>query len=160
MPLDEVVTACARTAVESLGFEVVQLRVDGRRHVRVVIDREPDGVRVDDCAAVNRAAKRAIAERGLDPGEFMIEVLSPGLDRPLTRAKDFVRFTGSTVTVRLARKRGDRRNWKGRLVSFVDDRISLREDGAASDETFSLDEIEEARLVPDLAPGGRRPEAR
>lgn len=152
MPLDAVISALVRRAAEELGFEVIDVKVDGRRHVRAWIDREPGGVGVDDCAHVNRAAKRQIETDGLDAGAFHIEILSPGLDRPLTRPKDFERFTGWNVAVRLAKKRGDRRNWKGRLVGLREGRVVIREEGAPAEETFALEEIEETRIVPDFPP--------
>lgn len=150
MSLEDTVTRLVRRAVEELGFEVVALKIDGRRHVRVWIDKDPGGVKVQDCADVNRAANRIVREDGLDPGAFQLEVLSPGLDRMLTRPKDFERFTGQTITVRIAHKRGDRRNWKGVLVGFRDGNVVLREEGHSNEESFRLEEIEESRLVPDL----------
>jgi ribosome maturation factor RimP len=152
MPLEATIAALVRRAAESLGFDVIDVKVDGRRHVRCWIDREPDGVKVQDCADVNRAAKRAIAEDGLESGAFHIEILSPGLDRPLTRPKDYERFVGWTVTVRLAKKRGDRRNWKGKLIGLREGKVVIHEEGAPGEESFVLDEVAETRLVPDLPP--------
>ena len=82
-------------AVEAAGCEVVQLKQPNRTTVHVMVDREPDGVGVDDLSRLTRALHEAFEQGGLDPGEFAIEVLSPGLDRPLVRDKDFVRFAGS-----------------------------------------------------------------
>ncbi len=156
MDLDVTITAAVRRAAESLGLEIVDVKVDGRRHVRVWIDRDPGGVKVEDCAAVNRATNRALRDEGLDAGALHMEVLSPGLDRALTRPKDYERFAGSHVSVRLARKRGDRRNWKGRLIGLRDGVVVIREDGASGEETFRLAEIEEARIVPEVPPARRR----
>jgi ribosome maturation factor RimP len=150
MSLEETMERLVRRAVEEAGFEIVALKIDGRRHVRVWIDKDPGGVKVSDCADVNRAANRVVKEDGLEPGLFQLEVLSPGLDRLLTRPKDFERFAGQTITVRIHHKRGDRRNWKGVLVGFRDGNVFLREEGHSNEEVFRLDEIEESRLVPDL----------
>ena len=148
MTLEATVIQLVTHAIEAAGLEVVLAKIDGRRHVRVLIDREPGGVKVADCATANRAAKHALADNGIDGGAFHLEVLSPGVDRPLTRAKDFVRFAGSVVWVHLSKKRGDRRKFKGKLVGQRDGKTVIHEDVTGDEMTFDPDEIEETRLVP------------
>jgi ribosome maturation factor RimP len=149
--LEAAVEAIVRKSAEAIGYDVIDLKIDGRRHVRVWIDRDPGGVKIQDCVTVNRAANRALEEGGIDPGSFQIEVLSPGLDRPLKRPKDFERWAGSTITVRTSKRRaGERHNWKGKLVGFRDGRVVIHEEGSSSETSFALDDIEESRLVPDL----------
>lgn len=155
MPFDAAVLSLVRKAVESAGFEVIDAKIDGRRHLRVWIDREPDGIKVQDCATANRAVKNAMADQGMDAGAFHVEVLSPGLDRPLTRDKDFTRFQGSTVVVHLAQKKGDRRKYRGKLVGMRDGRVVVREENASEDVVIGRDEIAETRLVPEFPPQGR-----
>src|SRR5580692_5702309 len=140
--LDARVKPIVEKAVKDVGFEVVDVRVDGRRHVRIWIDKDPEGVMVQDCATVNRAVKRAMSDDGIESGAFHLEVLSPGLDRPLTRDKDFTRFQGSLVVVHLARKRGDRRKFKGRLLGLQQGRVAICEEDTHADMLFERDEID------------------
>ena len=150
--LEDMVTAIAHRAVEAAAFEVVLVKIDGRRHMRIWIDRDPTGVTVEDCVRANRAVRHALQEDGIDSGGFQVEVLSPGLDRVLTRDKDFTRFQGSQVIVQLAKKRGDRRKFRGRLVCLVGGQITIKNDDPPHEDLgFEKDEIEEVRIVPNLS---------
>ena len=92
----------------AIGFELVSLeRGGGRRRpiLRLRVDR-PDGkpghsvVTVDDCAAVSRAVTRHLEERGKGEEDWVLEVSSPGIDRPLTKPRDYRRFAGERVRLR------------------------------------------------------------
>jgi ribosome maturation factor RimP len=147
--MDPVIALVTR-AVEGAGFEVVQVKIDARRNIRAFVDRDPGGVMVQDCTTLTRRIRDVIEADGLDPGSFHIEVLSPGLDRLLVRERDFVRFAGKLINVRLKVKRGDRRQFKGTLVGYeAPGRFRLQE----GTETFLFDlerEVDEVRLVPDV----------
>lgn len=121
--------------VEDLGFEVVDVRWAGSRQrpiLRVRIDK-PDsrpgsGVTVDDCAEVSRALEPWLdAHEGVPP-RYVLEVSSPGVERPLVRGRDFRRFRGERVAVKghdvLA---GRARRLEGELVGFEE---TDGEDGA------------------------------
>ena len=92
--------------VEDLGYELVEIRwggSKGRPILKVRIDR-PDsvpgeGVTVDECAEVSRALEPWLDEHEELPERYVLEVSSPGVNRPLVRAKDFVRFQGEHVAV-------------------------------------------------------------
>lgn len=125
------------------------MKVDALRNVRVWVDREVGGVAVQDCTSLTRLIRDVFEADGLDPGSFHFEVNSPGLDRLLVRERDFVRFAGKEVTVRLRVKRGDRRQFKGTLVGIDKGLVRVKE----GNETLAFDlgrEIEEVRLVPVL----------
>ena len=101
-------TALIEQVVVDLGFELVTLeRGGGRRRplVRLRVDRpesEPgrSSVTVDDCAAVSRAVRAALEAEDGDEVEYILEVSSPGVERPLTRPRDFERFAGQVVRIR------------------------------------------------------------
>jgi ribosome maturation factor RimP len=92
--------------VEELGFELVELERAGtkaRPILRLRIDR-PDsapghGVSLVDCQQVSRAVEADLEARGDVPEQYVLEVSSPGVERPLTKTKDFTRFRGSEVAV-------------------------------------------------------------
>lgn len=93
--------------VEALGFEVVELEWAGARNrpiLRLRIDL-PDavpgrGVTVDDCARTSRAIEGWLDEEGDFPEKYVLEVSSPGVERPLSRRRDWARFAGQQVVVR------------------------------------------------------------
>jgi ribosome maturation factor RimP len=137
--------------VEAAGCEVVQLKNHPKSMVTVLVDRVPDGVNVNDLTSITRSLNEAFEEAGLDPGEYTIEVLSPGLDRPLVREKDFVRFAGEKVHIKLKEKRpvDGRKNFKGVLVELKDGVIVV-ENPDDADEPFRVlrSEAREVRIVP------------
>ncbi|MEZ0229098.1 MAG: ribosome maturation factor RimP [Planctomycetota bacterium] len=150
--LENAAERLANAAVAAAGFEVVQVKIDGRRHMRIWIDKDPEGVKIADCVACNRAVLHAFGDEGIDPGTFHVEVLSPGLDRVLTRDKDYTRFAGSQVIVLLLNKRGDRRKFRGRLVGLVGGKITIKNDDPPHDDLgFEKAEIDEVRVVPNLS---------
>ena len=93
--------------VESLGFELVDVRWSGssrRPALRVRIDRAGStpghGVTVDECARVSRGLEAWLDELEQLPDRYVLEVSSPGVDRPLVRDRDFERFRGETVALK------------------------------------------------------------
>lgn len=95
-----------QTRLEELGYEAVEIRWggSGRRPIlKIRIDRQDagigSGVTVDDCAKVSRALEAHLDERGEFSSQYVLEVSSPGVDRPLVRSRDFDRFRGETVAL-------------------------------------------------------------
>ncbi len=112
----------------SAGLELVEaeLRGDGRfRVLRIVIDK-PGGVGHDDCAAVSREVAAILdVEDAVPGGPYTLEVSSPGLDRKLTRAEEYERFTGSRVRLRTRQPVEGSRSFEGRLEAFGEGRLTL-----------------------------------
>jgi len=135
-------------AVTALGFELVGVEfVHGKRGLlRVYIDSE-DGVTIDDCQAVSHQVSGVLDVEDPIPGQYSLEVSSPGLDRPLFHARDFERFAGHEVRLRLSVPVNGRRKFKGTLLGFRGEQVVVQ----TEDEELmvSLDEIDQARLVPD-----------
>ena len=135
-------------AVARLGFEVVDIEfISGQKTLRIYIDG-PQGVDVDDCARVSRQVSALFDVEDPIPGQYTLEISSPGLDRPLARRVDFERFAGSLIKVKTAAPVDGRRNFQGRLVGLVGERVVLEADETRYDLAF--DNIEKARLVPEL----------
>ncbi|MGD2076145.1 MAG: ribosome maturation factor RimP [Gammaproteobacteria bacterium] len=135
-------------AVTTLGFELVGVQfIPGRRAVlRLYIDSEA-GVTVDDCQDVSYQVSGLLDVEDPIPGQYSLEVSSPGLDRPLFRASDFERFAGHEIRLRLGIPRDGRRKFRGVLIGLRDGRVVVRVDD--KEMIVSPDEIEEARLVPE-----------
>jgi ribosome maturation factor RimP len=134
-----------RTALEGLGYELVDLESSRSGLLRIFID-SPRGITVEDCAKVSNHLTRAFAVEGIDYER--LEVSSPGLDRPLKRLEDFARFAGSEVTLKLKLPREGRRRFAARLVGVEGGRIILDVEGQR--QQLEFDEIDRARLVPDV----------
>ncbi|NNE85668.1 MAG: ribosome maturation factor RimP [Alphaproteobacteria bacterium] len=135
-----------------LGYEVVRVRFhsDGRAMLQVMIDRA-DGaeISVEDCSLVSRTISVLldVADPITDPYEM--EVSSPGLDRPLTRAKDFESFSGSEARVELKSAIEGRRRFRGRLLGLDGDvvRMVVPLDAVETEFALPFEAIEKAKIV-------------
>jgi len=134
--------------VARLGYELADLevRLGGKGGVvRVFIDKL-DGIGLDDCEKVSRAVSAILDVEDPVPGNYELEVSSPGLDRKLTKVEHFQRFMGETVKVSLRYPKEGRRRFRGTLVSVDDDNIVVEVDGES--HSLALSMIDTARLVP------------
>ena len=140
-----------RGAVESIGYELVgveyQSQGKGGSLLRIYIDHEK-GIGVDDCASVSRQVSGVLDVEDPIKENYSLEVSSPGLDRPLFFVRDFERFSGSRVSVRLRVKLQDRRRFEGVLNGVQGDNVLVVVDG--EEFALPLDLIDKARLVPDF----------
>ena len=136
-------------AVERLGYEMIDLevRTGGNGLVRLYIDK-PQGVDLDDCEKVSLAVSALLDVEDPVPGNYNLEVSSPGLDRKLTKVEHFQRFTGETVKVQMRFPIEGRRRFRGTLVSSDDENIVVEVDGES--HSLPLKTIDTARLVPVL----------
>lgn len=153
------ITEEIETELESLGFELVEIEWAGskaRPIIRVRIDR-PDskpgqGVTLEDCAGASRALEPGLDARPDLPDRYVLEVSSPGVDRPLVRPRDYRRFAGETVAVKGERALADRaRRLEGELLDLVDDengdhRVRMKLPGGDVVE-IPLSEITGARVL-------------
>ncbi len=147
---DELAKLLEPTVVR-LGYELADLevRLGGKGGVvRVFIDK-PDGIGLDDCEKVSRAVSAILDVEDPVPGNYDLEVSSPGLDRKLTKVEHFQRFMGETVKVSLRFPKEGRRRFRGTLVSADDENIVVEVDGES--HSLALSMIDTARLVPDGA---------
>jgi ribosome maturation factor RimP len=129
-----------------MGYELVDWEMSPKgRHVRVFIDK-PMGVSVEDCARVSRQLTRLFAVENVEFDQ--LEVSSPGLDRPLRKAADFVRFAGQEVDFRLANPVQNARRMKGILHGLADGAVLV--ETAQGMKTIPLADIDRARLVPKI----------
>jgi ribosome maturation factor RimP len=134
------------TTLPPMGYELVDWELSGRgRLVRVFIDK-PSGVDVDDCARVSNHLTHLFTVENIDYDR--LEVSSPGLDRPLTKPADYVRFAGEEVQLNLHEMMDGARRWKGILRGATGDNVLL--DTAAGTRTIAFTAIDKCRLVPKI----------
>jgi ribosome maturation factor RimP len=148
------ISALVERTLSGMGFELVDCERQ-RGLLRVFIDKA-DGVNVDDCALVSNQLTRLFEVEGVDYER--LEVSSPGLDRPLRKLADFVRFQGEEAHIKVRVPRGSKgvqRNFTGRLSASAEGRIGLTFEGVT--EYFELHEIDKARLVPSIGKSANKP---
>lgn len=132
----------------------------GQSTLRVYLDvldhSEGREVNVDDCESASRELSALLDVEDPIPGHYVLEVSSPGIDRPLFTAAQFAKVLGQEVKVLLKAPIEGRRRMRGKLVSVEGERISLEAEG----KTFEFDhaDVESARVVPDWVALGYVPQ--
>lgn len=136
-----------RPVAEELGFELIRVTYGGGRKPTLQIMAErPDGtMSVDDCAQLSREVSLVLDVEDPLPDEYLLEVSSPGVDRPLTRPKDFERWVGFEAKVELAIQIDGRRRFRGRLLSFDGAVIQLETDEGTFDLNYA--DVSKAKLI-------------
>lgn len=137
--------------IEGLGYEMTDLEVKlgGKGGVvRIFIDHA-EGIGLADCEKVSMAVSALLDVEDPLPGQYNLEVSSPGLDRKLTKVEHFQRFEGETLKVSMRFPIEGRKRFRGTLVSSDEENIVIEVDG----ESYSLPmaTIDTARLVPESA---------
>lgn len=137
------VVKLVETTVVGLGYELVDFERSGRGMLRVFIDK-PEGISVEDCQTVSNQLTRLFLVENVDYDR--LEVSSPGLDRPLKKEADFVRFAGEKVQLKLRMPLAGRKNFVG-VIGAVDGGV-LKLDVEGSQVEIDLSNLDKARLVP------------
>lgn len=136
--------------VAGLGYELWELEYAPRAGgglLRLYIDA-PDGISVDDCERVSRAVSTTLDDADPIPGEYTLEVSSPGLDRVLRTQAHFARFAGERVKLEMMRPIDGRKRFQGLLKHVGESEITLAMDGGTV--SLPIDDIHRARLVPEV----------
>jgi ribosome maturation factor RimP len=120
----------------------------GQGTLRVYVESSEREVDIDDCEAASRELSALLDVEDPISGHYVLEVSSPGLDRPLFTLEQFERFVGDQVKLVLSVPIDGRRRFAGRLVAVEGQTIRLRLDDG-NDVAFEHDAVESARLVPD-----------
>lgn len=135
-------------AIERLGYELsdLEVRFGGNNGVvRIFIDK-PGGIDLDDCKKVSLTVSALLDVDDPLPGQYQLEVSSPGLDRKLTKSAHFQRFNGEIVKVQMRLPIQGRKRFRGTLVASDDENIVVEVDGES--HTLPMATIDTARLVP------------
>ena len=129
--IEDVIYEFAGPIAEKNKFELVDvefIKEGSNWYLRVYIDK-PGGIMIDDCQVVSTALSEKLDE--VDPIEqsYFLEVSSPGLERPLKKDKDFEKFKGELVTVKLFQPLDGKKVFEGELVGLVNDKIVINNNG-------------------------------
>ncbi|MBN8897385.1 MAG: ribosome maturation factor RimP [Rhodospirillales bacterium] len=135
--------------LEGMGYELVRVAVLGRERptVQIMADRA-DGslISIEDCEAISHAVGAVLDVEDPLPGAWQLEVGSAGIDRPLTRAKDWTRFAGHLARVEMQFPVDGRKRFAGTVLGAEDDVARLRLDDG-TEVALRLDAVRRAKLV-------------
>ena len=135
---------------QAQGLEIVRLRLMGgqTRRLQVMAERPADhDITIEECTRLSRAISEVLDAADPIPGEFLLEVSSPGIDRPLTRLEDFETFEGLEARVELDRLVENRKRFKGVLAGIDGDNVCIDLEGEDETALLPFAWINEAKLV-------------
>ncbi|MBL3703512.1 ribosome maturation factor RimP [Sulfitobacter sp. BDSS02] len=133
--------------IEDLGFELVRVRLmSGKTTVlQIMADKPGGGIEVDDCAEISNSVSAILDVEDPILDEYTLEVSSPGIDRPLTRLKDFDAYEGYEAKIETAELIDGRRRFKGMLAGVDGDEVLINVDEGTIGLKF--DWLSDAKLV-------------
>ena len=134
---------------ESLGFEIVRVRLLGGKAgtLQVMAERADGTMSIEDCAALSRAISPVLDIADPIANEYRLEVSSPGIDRPLTREKDFVRWAGHEAKLELDRPLNGRKRFRGLLRGLDGDNVMVELSDTHEIVALLFADLDEAKLV-------------
>lgn len=140
-----VIPAIEKREVDLVDLEYIQ--EGGYLYVRIFIEKPEGDITLEDCGSLSNEIDEAID--ALIPHKFFLEVSSPGVERPLKKESDFVRFNGEKIKVSLKHKLNDNKNFEGIIEDFKDETLFLNIKGEILEIPFK--EIKKANIVFDFS---------
>jgi ribosome maturation factor RimP len=135
---------------EAAGYEIVRLRLMGgtaARRLQIMGERADGTMLVEDCAQLARALNPVLDAADPVSGDYTLEVSSPGIDRPLTRLKDFETYEGLEARLEIDRLAEGRKRFKGELAGLEGNLVAINLEGEAETALLPFEWLVEARLV-------------
>lgn len=145
--IDRRIAEIIQPTIEGMGFELVRVRMMGGQYKTVqIMAQRPDGaIDVDECAQISTAISAVLDVEDPIDDAFTLEVSSPGIDRPLTRLKDFATWQGYEAKLETTEMIDGRRRFKGALAGVQDDEVLVTiEEGTIG---LKFDWLSDAKLV-------------
>jgi ribosome maturation factor RimP len=143
------VLALIAPSILAMGYEIVRVRLSGKERptLQIMADRADEApISVDDCEAISRSVSAILDVEDPIKSAYELEVSSPGIDRPLTRAKDWARWAGHLARVEMAIPQDGRKRFSGTVLGLEGRSGKLRLDDGA-EVALLLDAVRSARLV-------------
>ena len=136
---------------EAAGYEIVRLRLMSgtkSRRLQIMAEDAHGEMNVDDCARLSRVVSEVMDAADPIDGDYLLEVSSPGVDRPLTRLKDFENYEGLSARIELDRLADGRKRFKGELAGIEGDMVAINlEEEEAETALIPFAWIIEAKLI-------------
>ncbi len=138
--------------IEGMGFELVRVRLMSStksKTLQLMVERPDGGIEVDECAEISTAVSAILDVEDPIEDEYTLEVSSPGIDRPLTRLKDFATFEGHEAKIETTEMIDGQRRFKGQLAGVEGDEVLITIESGGEDVTIGLnfDWLSDAKLV-------------
>lgn len=130
-----------------MGFELIRIRFLEKNTpvLQLMVDTAKGGISTDQCADISVAVSAVLDVEDPIKQEYTLEISSPGIDRPLTRQKDFIKYCGQIVKIETHNLINGRKRFKGRLLAANDENILIENNTKEIELKFN--QINEARLV-------------
>ncbi|WP_300518519.1 ribosome maturation factor RimP [Aliiroseovarius sp.] len=149
--IDRKLADILRPVIEGMGYELVRLRLMGGNTptLQIMAEKPEGGIEVDDLAEINTAVSATLDVEDPIEDNYNLEVSSPGIDRPLTRFKDFDDWSGYVAKLETAELIDGRKRFKGTLAGTEGDEVLIEIDNQGEAVTIGLtfDLLAEAKLV-------------
>lgn len=145
--IDQRMAEIITPVIEDLGYELVRVRLMSGKQtmLQIMADKPEGGIEVDDCAKISNALSAVLDVEDPIVEEYTLEVSSPGIDRPLTRLKDFEMFAGYEAKLETDELIDGRKRFKGELAGVEDNEVLITiEEGTIG---LQFDWLADAKLV-------------
>lgn len=150
MDLQSRLEALIAPSLDAMGYELVRVQLQGKQRLtlQIMADRK-DGVMmaVDDCADISRSVSALLDVEDPISAAYTLEVSSPGIDRPLTRAKDFVTWAGFEVKMESCQPIDGRKRFRGKLLGLDEAGANVRLSVETGEIAIPLADVRGAKLV-------------
>ena len=145
--IEKKISSIISPTIETLGYELVRIRlVQGETStLQIMADRRSGEIDVEDCSIISRDISVLLDVEDPINDAYILEVSSPGIDRPLTRLKDFNNWQGYEVKLETYELINGQRRFKGEIYNIEKDNITLANNGKFTELSFKL--ISEAKLI-------------
>ena len=150
MDLCQKIQEMIEPSLTHLGYEIVRILLQGGdvKTVQVMVERiDRKDMTLDDCEKVSRTVSALLDVDDPFSSRYVLEISSPGIDRPLIKALDYVRFAGFDAKVETLVPSKGRRRFKGKILGLTDDEKSVRLDAEEGEVSIELENISKAKLI-------------
>jgi ribosome maturation factor RimP len=149
--IDRRLAGIVTPVLAALGFELVRIRLMGgkTRILQIMADKPEGGIEVDDCGNISTAVSAVLDVEDPIEENYVLEVSSPGIDRPLTRLKDFDMWSGWEARIETTELIDGRRRFKGTLAGTEGDEVLITLTEGEAEVTIGLkfDWLSDAKLI-------------
>ena len=150
MDLCQKIQEMIEPSLTHLGYEIVRILLQGGdvKTVQVMVERiDRKDMTLDDCEKVSRTVSALLDVDDPFSSRYVLEISSPGIDRPLIKALDYVRFAGFDAKMETLVPLKGRRRFKGKILGLTDDEKSVRLDAEEGEVSIELENISKAKLI-------------
>lgn len=137
-------------SLENIGYEIVRMSLQGGdiKTVQIMAERKDRvSMTVSDCAKISRTASAILDVEDPFQGRYTLEISSPGIDRPLVRESDYVRFTGAEAKIETLNDIDGRKRFKGRILSYDENTHTVQFEFENQKIDISFSQIAKAKLL-------------